>query len=275
MGNTGLKVMVLMIGECSANITISNISHQKHPILDIKYPHHNYLCLTMRILDIIYQDEHLVAINKPHGLLVHRSSIANDATEFALQLLRDQLDRHVFPAHRLDRKTSGVLLFALDKETEKLMQTQFMNDLVSKKYLAIVRGHTPDEQDIDYPLRKENGTLQHAFTHYKTLARAELDVPLGNHPTSRYSLVQAQPTTGRMHQLRKHFSHIFHPIIGDKTHGCNKQNKLFKERWQMETMLLHASQLSFIHPVTNAQINIEAPLQCEFLRVMAFMGIAC
>lgn len=225
----------------------------------------------MPILNIIYHDEHLVAINKPHGLLVHRSSIANDVTEFALQILRDQLSRHVFPAHRLDRKTGGVLLFALDKETEKLMQTQFMDNKVSKKYLAIVRGHTPDEQDIDYPLRKENGTLQEAFTHYKTLARSELDVPLGNHPTSRYSLVQAQPQTGRMHQLRKHFSHIFHPIIGDRTHGCNKQNKLFKERWQMETMLLHATQLSFMHPITGAQITIEAPLQDEFLRVLNFM----
>lgn len=226
----------------------------------------------MPILDIIYHDDYLVAINKPHGLLVHRSSIANDVTEFALQILRDQLNQHVFPAHRLDRKTGGVLLFALDKPTEKLMQTQFMGNEVSKKYLAIVRGHTPDEQDVDYPLRKENGTLQDAFTHYKTLARTELNVPLGSHPTSRYSLVEAQPQTGRMHQLRKHFSHIFHPIIGDRTHGCNKQNKLFKQRWQMETMLLHALQLSFKHPVTGEQIHIEAALQQEFLRVMDFMG---
>ncbi|WP_295670252.1 pseudouridine synthase [uncultured Mucilaginibacter sp.] len=223
-------------------------------------------------LDILYQDDHLVAINKPHGLLVHRSPIASDATEFALQLLRDQLERHVFPAHRLDRKTGGVLLFALSKEVEKLMQQQFQENRVDKKYLAIVRGFTDDEGEIDYALRKENGTLQEAFTRYKTLACAELDVPLGNHPTSRYSLVEANPATGRMHQLRKHFSHIFHPIIGDRTHGCNKQNKLFKERWQLDTMLLHASQLSFHHPVTKAPIHIEAPLQAEFLRVMGIMG---
>jgi tRNA pseudouridine65 synthase len=223
-------------------------------------------------LDIIFQDDHLIAINKPHGLLVHRSSIARDAEEFALQMLRDQLNRHVFPAHRLDRKTGGVLLFALSKEVEKLMQQQFSDNLISKKYLAIVRGHTPDEQEIDYPLRKENGTLQEAFTRFKTLARAELDVPLGNHPTSRYSLVEAKPETGRMHQLRKHFAHIFHPIIGDRTHGCNKQNKLFKEHWELDTMLLHASQLSFKHPVTQIPIHIEAPLQDEFLRMMEVMG---
>jgi tRNA pseudouridine65 synthase len=226
----------------------------------------------MPSLEIIYQDDDLVAINKPHGLLVHRSSIANDATEFALQLLRDQLNRHVFLAHRLDRKTGGVLLFALSKEVEKLMQMQFQENMVNKKYLAIVRGHTPDEEAIDYPLRKENGTPQEAFTNYKTLARAELNVPLGNHPTSRYSLVEAKPETGRMHQLRKHFSHIFHPIIGDRTHGCNKQNKLFKERWELDTMLLHASQINFNHPVTGNPVHIEAALQDEFIRVMGIMG---
>jgi tRNA pseudouridine65 synthase len=223
-------------------------------------------------LHIIYQDDDLIAINKPHGLLVHRSSIAHDATEFALQMLRDQINRHVFPAHRLDRKTGGVLLFALSKDVEKLMQQQFQENLVDKKYLAIVRGHTPDEEAIDYPLRKENGTLQEAFTKYKTRARAELDVPLGNHLTSRYSLVEAKPETGRMHQLRKHFSHIFHPIIGDRTHGCNKQNKLFKERWELDTMLLHASKINFNHPVTGKPIHIEASLQDEFLRVIDIMG---
>jgi tRNA pseudouridine65 synthase len=234
----------------------------------------------MPLLDIVFQDYDLVAINKPHGLLVHRSSIARDAEEFALQMLRDQLNRHVFPAHRLDRKTGGVLLFALSKDVEKLMQQQFYENRVDKKYKAIVRGHTPDDEEIDYPLRKENGTLQDAFTRYKTLARAELDVPLGSHSTSRYSLVEANPQTGRMHQLRKHFSHVFHPIIGDRTHGCNKQNKLFKERWELDTMLLHASQLSFNHPVTNSAIHIEAPFQAEFLRVMdimeweAYTGIA-
>jgi len=226
----------------------------------------------MPALDIIYQDDYIVAINKPHGLLVHRSPIASDATEFALQLLRDQLNRQVYPAHRLDRKTGGVLLFALSKEVEKQMQRQFQENLVDKKYLAIVRGYTDSTGEIDYPLRKENGVLQEAFTRYKTLARAELEVALGNHQTSRYSLVEANPATGRMHQLRKHFAHIFHPIIADLTHGCNKQNKLFKERWNLDTMLLHASQLSFQHPVTKIQVHIEAPLQPEFLRIMQVMG---
>ena len=225
------------------------------------------------MLTILFRDEHLIAINKPHGLLVHRSSIAADVEEFALQLLRDQVGKTVYPVHRIDRKTGGVLLFAFDKSTEIAMQKQFSANQVSKRYLAIVRGHTPDTEDIDYPLRKENGTLQDAFTTYKTLNRAELDVALGKHTTSRYSLVEAAPATGRMHQLRKHFAHIFHPIIGDRTHGCNKQNKLFKEKWEMETMLLHASSLTFRHPVTGVNAVVEAPLQPEFVRVMGLMGL--
>ncbi|MDR6782057.1 tRNA pseudouridine65 synthase [Pedobacter africanus] len=223
------------------------------------------------MLEIVYQDDHLIAINKPHGLLVHRSSIANDAKEFALQMLRDQVGRHVSPVHRLDRKTGGLLLFAFEKEVEVAMQQQFMNGEVEKKYLAVLRGYAPDEMDIDYPLAKENGTIQEAFTSFVTLKRAELDVAFGKHPTSRYSLVEARPTTGRMHQLRKHFAHIFYPIIGDRKHGCNKQNRFFKEQWEMTTMLLHASELNFIHPVNQQQVRLKANVQSEFLRVMQLM----
>jgi len=223
------------------------------------------------MLEIVYQDEHLIAINKPHGLLVHRSSIATDAKEFALQLVRDQVGRRVSPVHRIDRKTGGLLLFAFEKEVEIAMHKQFQEGLVHKKYLAILRGYAPDSMEIDYPLVKENGMIQEAFTAFVTLKKAELDIALGSHPTSRYSLVEATPTTGRMHQLRKHFAHIFHPIIGDRKHGCNKQNRFFKEQWDMTTMLLHAAALSFTHPVTNQQINLTAPLHEEFKRVMDLM----
>ncbi len=224
------------------------------------------------MLDILYRDEYLIAINKPHGLLVHRSPIAADVEEFALQILRDQVGLKVNPVHRLDRKTGGVLLFAFNKDAEIAMQQQFMENRVKKKYLAIVRGHTPDSETIDYQLRKENGTLQQALTNYITLKRAEIDVPFGSHATSRYSLIEASPETGRMHQIRKHMSHVFHPIIGDRTHGCNKQNKLFKDKWDMTTMLLHASQLNFKHPVIGEELTIEAPLQAEFVRVMDLMN---
>ena len=225
------------------------------------------------MLEIIYEDENLIAINKPHGLLVHQSAIARDATEFALQMLRNQVGKHVSPVHRLDRKTSGILLFALDKPSEIAMHQQFMNTETEKKYLAILRGFTADSMEIDYPLAKENGTMQDAFTAFKTLNRAEVNVAFGKHSTSRYSLVEATPKTGRMHQLRRHFSHILHPIIGDRTHGCNKQNKFFLEQWSMSTMLLHASELSFTHPITSEKIHLKAGLHDEFKRVMEFMNI--
>ncbi|AOM79728.1 pseudouridine synthase [Pedobacter steynii] len=224
------------------------------------------------MLEIVYQDEHLIAINKPHGLLVHRSSIANDAKEFALQMLRDQVNRHVSPVHRLDRKTGGLLLFAFEKEVEIAMHQQFQNGEVQKKYLAVLRGYAPDSDDIDYPLAKENGTMQEAFTAFVTLKRAEIDVAFGKHSTSRYSLVEATPTTGRMHQLRRHFAHIFYPIIGDRKHGCNKQNKFFKEEWEMTTMLLHASELIFDHPVTKEKVQLKAAVQDEFKRTMDLMS---
>lgn len=225
------------------------------------------------MLEIIYQDEHLAVINKPHGLLVHQSPIARDAEEFALQMLRDQIGQNVWPAHRLDRKTGGLLIFSLSKEANALTQQLFRENLIQKKYLAIVRGHTPDEMEIDYPLKKENGVVQEAFTFFKTLQKAEIDIALGNHPTSRYSLVEAEPQTGRMHQLRKHFAHIHHPIIGDRPHGCNKQNKLFKETWEMDTMLLHASELQFVHPVSKEKIHLKAPLHLEFMRVMKLLNM--
>lgn len=224
------------------------------------------------MLEIVYQDDHLIAINKPHGLLVHRSKIADDAKEFALQMLRDQVGRHVNPTHRLDRKTGGVLLFAFDKETEIAMQKQFQESLVDKNYLAIVRGYAPMEMEIDYPLAKENGTLQEAQTSFITLQQSEIPLEIGKHPTSRYSLVKANPKTGRMHQLRKHFAHIFHPIIGDRPHGCNKQNRYFKEHLQMNTMMLHALNLTFEHPITKQKITISADVQDEFKRMMELMN---
>jgi len=222
-------------------------------------------------LEIIYQDEQFVAINKPHGLLVHRTKIAKDASEFALQLLRNQIGQHVYPCHRLDRKTSGVLLFAKDEETNKRMQIKFAEGQVSKKYLAIVRGYTNKKGIIDYPLKKEDGGIQEAVTAYTTLQQTELEISFSEKPSSRYSLLEIEPLTGRMHQIRKHFAHIFHPIIGDRPHGCNKQNRLFKEKWEMTTMMLHAYVLAFQHPVTSQPTIISSQLFEEFKRVMRIL----
>ena len=156
---------------------------------------------------------------------------------------------------------------------DSAIQTAFSQNLIKKEYLAVLRGHTEPEGTIDYPLKKENGTIQEALTHYKTLAQTEIDLPFGKFQTSRYSLVLAEPQTGRMHQLRRHFAHIFHPIIGDRPHGCNKQNKLWKDTFEHDTMLLHAKKIQFKHPINQQDIIIEANIQPEFQRALDLLNI--
>lgn len=224
------------------------------------------------MLEILYRDEHLIAINKPNGLLVHRTYIAAREDVFALQLLRDQIGQHVYPIHRLDRKTSGVLLFALNAEMAALLQKQFVEHTVEKEYRAIVRGYFPGDIQLDYALTNDRGKLQEAVTHFKLLQTTEIDLPFGKHPTSRYSMIQAKPQTGRQHQIRKHCAHLRHPIIGDRPHGCNKQNKLFKEKWSMTTMLLHATKLKLEHPVTNMGLEIIAPFNTTFELMKKTLG---
>lgn len=224
-------------------------------------------------LEIVYQDDYLVAINKPHGLLVHKTGIAADVKVFAIQTLRDQIGQRVYPAHRIDRKTSGVLLFATSQDLYKEMQKQFATKKIFKRYVAIVRGYTDKVGKIDYPLLNEElQNKQEAITLYKTLAQSELNIETVRHSTSRYSLVEASPMTGRMHQIRRHFRHLRHPIIGDRPYGCNKQNKMFKEKWNITTMFLHARELEFTHPVSLEKISVKAKLSNEFLAGMKLMG---
>lgn len=215
----------------------------------------------------------MVAVNKPYGWLTHKSKIAIDAKQIVLQTLRDQLNKKVYPIHRLDRKTSGVLLFGLEPKIHRAVSGLFMSGEISKTYYAIVRGYTEDSGIIDYPLKNEAGKEQSAETHYSTLQKTEIPVPLGKFETSRYSLVELKPLTGRMHQLRRHMSHIFHPIIGDRPHGCSKQNRLFKSKFDFSEMLLHAKTLEFKHPITDAVVKIEATFSPEFLRMRQTLGL--
>lgn len=221
-------------------------------------------------LEILYQDEYLVAINKPAGLLVHRTPMARDAKVFALQELRNQLDKHVYPAHRLDRKTSGVLLFSFSPEVDTMMKKQFENREPKKTYWTIVRGYTPEEGTIEKPLAKDNGELQDAITRYKQLNQVQLDIPVSKYPTTRLSFLEVKPETGRMHQIRKHMAHIRHYIIGDKPHGDCKINKVFEEKLGLYNMLLHAKKLSFTHPITEEEITIEASIPEHFQNILNF-----
>ncbi|MEZ4938413.1 MAG: pseudouridine synthase [Crocinitomicaceae bacterium] len=221
-----------------------------------------------KALHILFENDDLIAINKPHGLLVHWTKLDKHANEFALQILRDQIGQEVHPCHRLDRKTSGVLLFAKSKEALVEVRKEFEANRVRKVYHAIVRGHTPENLEIDYPLT-ENDKTQEACSNLKTIQRFEIDLPSGKFITSRYSLVELSPKTGRYHQLRKHMAHIFHPILGDRPHGCNKQNKLWKENYQMTTMMLCALELTFTFRGTH--IHIKAPHSNSFQKVLEIL----
>lgn len=224
-------------------------------------------------LSILYQDEHIVVVNKPHGLLVHRTKIAAGVDENALTQLRDQLDRYVYPAHRLDRKTAGCLVFSLSKEASREISALFAHHNITKTYWAIARGYTESSGQVDYPLLSENGVMQEAVTDYKTLAHAEIPYPLGKHATSRYSLVELYPTTGRMHQIRRHLNHLRHPIIGDRPHGCSKQNRFWKQEFGITSMFLHARSISFVHPFTKEALTVSAPLFEVFSKALDILNI--
>lgn len=224
------------------------------------------------MLEILYRDEHLIAINKPSGLLVHKSFYSGEADAYAIQELRKQIGQKVYPVHRLDRKTSGVLLFTLDKETLKVMSEQFANRQVEKKYIAILRGWAKEEETIDYDLVNENEVKQNAVTFYRRLQISEIDLPFLKHQTSRYCLVEAIPETGRFHQLRKHFKHILHPILGCRKHGCNKQNKLWLNTFEINKMTLHSHQLIFNHPFSGKKITVNATIDDGFKKVGDILG---
>ncbi|MBD2858516.1 tRNA pseudouridine(65) synthase TruC [Spongiibacter sp. KMU-158] len=228
-------------------------------------------------LEILYRDDSLIAINKPSGLLVHRSPIDRHETRFAIQLLRDQIGQRVYPAHRLDKPTSGVLLFALDKDTASKMGEAFRQHQLSKTYLAVVRGHCPDQGTIDHALREdpdsrikrqEDAPAQDAISHYRCLAKTVLDVEIETYPQSRYSLVEVEPETGRRHQIRRHLKHISHPIIGDAKHGRGRHNRYFATELNCPRLLLHAQQLKFDHPITGASMIINAPLDDCFYQLL-------
>lgn len=234
-------------------------------------------------IQILYEDEHIVAIHKPAGLLVHKTYLARKERFFAMQLTRDLVGCHVFPVHRLDRPTSGVLLFAKSSEVARTLCQQFEGRDVHKHYLALVRGNMSEGGELDYPLREElddvadkharkDKDAQEAVTQYAPLLNSEIPYPSGRYATSRFCLLHLSPLTGRKHQLRRHMAHLRHPIIGDTTHGDGKQNRFFREHFGINRLWLLAQKMTLTHPVTGVPLSIVTEPEAEWSTVFAELG---
>ena len=231
-------------------------------------------------MNILYRDDFLIAVDKPAGLLVHRSMIARDVQHFAVQILRDQIGQYVYPLHRLDRPTSGVLLFGLNKAIAADITELFTGQQIDKRYQAIVRGHMPDSWLIDYGLveiqdrmtdrrARKDKPEQSALTEARCLQRFTIPLPAGRYNSARFSLVDLHPKTGRKHQLRRHMAHIRHPIVGDTTHGDGKQNKFLRHHFNFQQLALTCTSMKFVHPVTKQSVIIEAPLSSATAALVA------
>ena len=227
------------------------------------------------IVKIVYEDDYYVAVDKPSGLLVHRTCFLRKA-EALVQILRDQIGLRVYPVHRLDRSTSGIIVFAKSSEAAGYLSECFRNREVQKEYLAVSRGFLDPEGIIDYPLKDDpQKEPQSAITTYKRLATVELPIPVGPYNTARYSLASVIPRTGRTHQIRRHFRHIAHPLVGDTTYGEGRQNRLFRSHFDIHRLLLIAKKISFFHHYLNRIISLEVSPDEQITELFNKFGWQC
>lgn len=217
-------------------------------------------------LDVLYRDEILIVVNKPSGLAAHRG-LANDRGDYVLTRVRDAVGQPVYLAHRLDRGTSGAIALVLDPRFVEPLQRAFQEGRVDKRYLALARGVLPAEVTVDYAVPRSLDTPGERLSAQTELfSRGVFE--------DRYTLVEAHPLTGRYHQIRRHLKHLHHPIIGDTTYGDGKQNRLFRERFGIMRLALHASRLGLPHPASGAWLDLHAPLMPDLAVPFAAMGFA-
>jgi tRNA pseudouridine65 synthase len=211
-------------------------------------------------IELIYEDDSIVVVNKPNNILVHPSYYArNIQGPTLIDILRDQLGKKPLPVHRLDYKTSGILIFAKDAEAAKSLQQEFEKKLIQKTYVALVRGHAPESGHIDTPVKEaDSGIYREAETLFACKKHIVLPYPVQPYETSRYSLLELSPKTGRMHQLRKHMNKISHPIIGDHRYGNRHHNRLFADTLGYPNLFLHAAEIEFRHPVNDTSMKFSA-----------------
>lgn len=219
-------------------------------------------------LPVLYCDEHVVVIHKPAGWLVHRTGLDAGETRFVVQTLRDQLGQRVFPVHRLDKGTSGVLVMALSSEAARGLVQSFERHEVSKRYLAMVRGWPAEHIEVDHALKPDDAPAdapaQSARTRFERVATLALPVPVDRYPETRVALVRAVPLTGRRHQIRRHLKHLSHPILGDATHGKGAHNRWWAQYLGMQRLWLHACSLTFAHPISGQCMEVTSSLCQSF-----------
>jgi tRNA pseudouridine65 synthase len=217
---------------------------------------------------ILYQDEDYVAVEKPSGILVHPSALSPRERVTCLSVVRDQLGAWLYPVHRLDRATSGVLVFAFTSESARLLMEGWQTSSVRKTYWAVTRGWVAEEGQVDRPLRETPDKPRvPAKSEYRRLREVEFSDAVGRYATARYSLVEVKTLTGRYHQVRKHLYSISHPIVGDTVYGDGEHNRYFREKFGIHRLLLGAQEMEFPHPRSGAQVLLKASVPEEFSRV--------
>lgn len=223
-------------------------------------------CDALSPLPLLWQDDALVVLYKPAGWLVHRSALDAGERRWVLQTLRDQLGRHVYPVHRLDKGTCGLLVMALEPQAARLLGQAFAQQQVRKRYLALVRGWGPQQALVDHALRPDDAppeaAAQPARTALRCLAQLQLpEVSDPRYPQTRASLMLAEPETGRRHQIRRHLKHVAHPILGDATHGKGAINRWWAARLGVQRLWLHAWQLQLPHPYSGLRLQFDSGLR--------------
>lgn len=230
--------------------------------------------MTCTPLPLLYLDDHLLAVDKPAGLAVHRSRLVGADEAYLMDRLRAQVDGPLHAVHRLDRATSGVLLVARDAVAAAELGRQLMARTVDKRYLAVVRGWPAEQGEIDYPLSGASlrGEAKPALTRWRRLATVEVPLALGRYAQQRYALLEVAPETGRYRQIRRHFHHVSHHLLGDTSHGRGDHNRLIRQHYGVHRLLLHAWRLGLVHPVTQRPLQLQAPLDAAWERLLLAFG---
>ena len=221
-------------------------------------------------LEIIYQDSYCLLVTKPNNVLVHHAHHSRNKIneKSLLQLLEDQLATKYYPIHRLDRKTSGIILLASKRSYVASFQSLFTNNQIQKIYFGVVRGFSQEFKIIDSPVKgRDTDVYKEAETHIKLLDKITLDITVKPYDTSRYSLVELQPKTGRMHQLRIHMNKVSTPLINDAKYGDKNHDIMYGEQFGWKNLFLHAGSLEFTHPFTEEKLILKSSFSEDWIQL--------